>query len=515
MGVAIYARKSTESEDRQVQSLADQLSVLRRLAVTLGISVMEEITEARSAKEPGDRPQFERLVAQIRAGEVSGLLVWRMDRLSRNMVDGGIIAHLLQTGKLQFIHTADRSYRPSDSALLLAIENGVSTEYIQGLSRNVKRGLEGKAARGWQSGQAPFGYRNNFATHEMEADPERFALLQRGWQLLASGVCSVAEVRRELVRLGLTPRSRATAIPNSLLYKVFRSRFYCGELKFRGEWLPAKHPPMVDSDTFQRVQQVLGHDLRPRDPELKHPYAGLMRCGVCGCQITAETKVKKDCEGNIRRSYTYYHCTGAKGCHKRGANSMQLDHILARLADTFQLNPLVQDWALSRLTEQVNAQHPADLQCIEGLQSQATALERRLTRLRELRIADELSAPEYATAKQTAEHDLAEVRNRLTAAERERAAQAEDLERRLTVLAEVRGFTNLSTFAKRGFIRAISEACFLTQDTLEIRVHPTIRQLATFELPDKGSGSDETGNPHRVFLNWQGELDTISFSLRR
>ena len=140
MGIAIYARKSSESEDRQVQSLEDQVQALQVVAKNHGLVVSEVIQEARSAKAPNARPEFERLIRMVNEGEIEGILTWSINRLGRNLVDGGMVAHLLQTGRLKFIRTPERVYLPEDNVLIMSIENGMATSFVQDLSRNVKRG---------------------------------------------------------------------------------------------------------------------------------------------------------------------------------------------------------------------------------------------------------------------------------------------------------------------------------------------------------------------------------------
>src|SRR5258706_13561199 len=82
----IYARKSSESEDRQVLSIDSQIQELKEHALRRGIVVAEVLKEAHSAKAPG-RPVFGELMRRIRHGEVAGVLCWKMDRLARNHFD--------------------------------------------------------------------------------------------------------------------------------------------------------------------------------------------------------------------------------------------------------------------------------------------------------------------------------------------------------------------------------------------------------------------------------------------
>jgi DNA invertase Pin-like site-specific DNA recombinase len=105
----LYARKSSESEDRQVQSVEDQVARLKELANQLGLSIKEILTEAKSAKKPG-REVFADMLKRIERGEAKGILCWQINRLSRNPIDSGKISWMLQQGIIQCIQTIDRQY---------------------------------------------------------------------------------------------------------------------------------------------------------------------------------------------------------------------------------------------------------------------------------------------------------------------------------------------------------------------------------------------------------------------
>ena len=142
----LYARKSSEAEDRQVASIDAQIGELKKMAGELGIDVVASITESKSAKAPG-RPEFNRMLELISKGSVKGILCWKLDRLARNPVDGGQISWLLQQGVLQQIQTYGRAYYPSDNVLMMQVELGMANQFIRDLSVNVKRGLRKKVDR--------------------------------------------------------------------------------------------------------------------------------------------------------------------------------------------------------------------------------------------------------------------------------------------------------------------------------------------------------------------------------
>ena len=75
----LYARKSTDVEDKQVRSIEDQLAVLRTLAKEQGLNIVHEFIEKQSAKVPG-RPMFSEMLARIEKGEAQGIIFFRLEK---------------------------------------------------------------------------------------------------------------------------------------------------------------------------------------------------------------------------------------------------------------------------------------------------------------------------------------------------------------------------------------------------------------------------------------------------
>lgn len=403
MPAVIYARKSSESEDRQVQSLDDQLKALRSLARERGTTLTAEYTEAKSAKDPYARSEFERMVQEIEQGSVSEVFAWALNRLSRNPVDGGRIAYLLQTGKLRRIVTPMKVYDSQDSPLLLAVENGMSTAFIQDLSRNVKRGLASKVEKGWAPCRAKIGYRNNLETHEIDVDPEAFPLLQRGWKLFLEG-WTVAAVEEHLRSLGLVHRQKGKPpVPfrKHAFYRVLADPFYAGSFRYNGTWHKGAHMPMVTEAEFAQVQRMMRS--RPTRAGKFAPkrflFGGLFRCAACGCAVTAQTKRKHAKDGTLKGTYTYYHCTGYKGCKKTAISERALASAILELIDSVALPDWLVELAkadVARLVERDLGHLAAAASASEG---RLSAIERKGERLLELFLEGGIEKPEYEQAK--------------------------------------------------------------------------------------------------------------------
>jgi len=90
----LYARKSTDVEDKQVLSIDAQLTELREFAKRENLNIAQEFVEKQSAKIPG-RPIFNEMMKRIEKGDADCILSWHPDRLARNSVDGGKIVYFL------------------------------------------------------------------------------------------------------------------------------------------------------------------------------------------------------------------------------------------------------------------------------------------------------------------------------------------------------------------------------------------------------------------------------------
>src|SRR5690349_19343761 len=154
----LYARKSTESEDRQVLSIDSQVREIKLMAARQGIAVSETLTESRSAKAPG-RPVFGELMRRVERGKVAGILCWKMDRLARNHLDHGRVLQALAEGTLEKVITIDRSYTGDGNDRFIGnFELGMATKYIDDLRANVKRGNRARREQGWCTHLPPQGY---------------------------------------------------------------------------------------------------------------------------------------------------------------------------------------------------------------------------------------------------------------------------------------------------------------------------------------------------------------------
>jgi len=396
----LYVRKSSEPDDRQVLSIDSQK---KELLQSFGhLSIVDIIEESQSAKAPG-RPKFEAMLKRIEKGEAHGIIAWHPDRLARNSVDGGRIIYALDRDKIRDLKFAGYTFENSpEGKWMLNIIFGQSKYFVDKLAKEVKRGLKEKAERGWRPGVAPIGYLNDRrdvkGNRTIIPDPTRFPLVRKMWDLMLTGAYTppqILEIANSEWGLRTVKRNKSGDKPLSRawIYKTFKSYFYCGFFEYSGVLYPGQHEPMVSHEEFWKVQELLGRSGRPR-PQVKKnfAYTGMMRCGECGCMITAEEHIKHYKQTNTTRSYTYYHCTKKrkdKRCSQFSVTVEELEKQIEAALIPISVNDDFMDWAAKYLNElkenDINEEKAKDLTVKSALQSTQKQLDGLLNlRLREL-----------------------------------------------------------------------------------------------------------------------------------
>lgn len=391
----LYARKSSESEDRQVQSIEDQVGRLKERANQLGISIKETIEEAKSAKKPG-RPAFGEMLKRIEKGEAKGILCWQINRLSRNPIDSGKISWMLQQNVIHSIVTIDREYLPDDNVLLFNVETGMANQFILDLQKNTKRGMVGKAERGWLPSRAPIGYLNERLEHTIYPDPKRFHQVRRMWDMMLSGNFSppkIAEIANN--EWGFTTvkskRSGGGPLALSVLYKTFTSVFYTGSFEWGGKIWKGNHKPMVTLEEFDRVQEILGRKGKHAPQCHEFAFTGLIRCGVCGSLYTATEKFKTIKKSGEQRVYRYYHCTHKNKqikCKQSPLTLEELEEQIDAELSLYTILPEFRTWALDIINKNNDREIEDRTKLYEAQHQTLTETQKELDELTKMRYRD-------------------------------------------------------------------------------------------------------------------------------
>ena len=341
----LYARKSTDVEDKQVLSIEAQLVELREFAKREGLVVIEELIEKQSAKIPG-RPIFNSMIERIEKEEASGILAWHPDRLARNSVDGGRIIYMIDTGKIKFLKFPQFWFDATPQGkFMLTIAFGQSKYFVDSLSENTKRGLRQKVRRGEMPGVAPVGYINDSRTKTIVVDKRKAPIVKKAFEMFATGNYRILDIADFLAENGLISKTGKCWKIDRVSKRILSNPFYYGHFHFLGEIHEGVQEPIIAKKLFDAVQLVLNKRSKPwSKPRVPKPFLGLFRCGECGMMITAEQKLKYYKHTDHHATYTYYRCTKKSKtvlCSQPYTRQEELDSQLSKMILKVSLR---QDW---------------------------------------------------------------------------------------------------------------------------------------------------------------------------
>ena len=344
----LYARKSSESDERQAMSIDSQLAEMRALADRDGLNVVCELQESHSAKDSGQRPIYNQMLKSLAKGEYDAILTWAPDRLSRNAGDLGSVVDLMDQGKLLHIRTYSQTFtnNPNEKFLLMILCSQAKLEN-DNKSINVKRGIRNKCEMGWRPGVAPLGYINRTfgGVSDIIPDPERAEIITEVFHKASQG-WSGRRLKDWLDEQGVTTRS-GKPVPVSSLLAMLINPFYYGEFQYPegpdARWYKGAHKPLISRELWDEVQQSRGTNKGVWGTK-KFAFRGLINCGRCGAMFTAQEKFKKLKNGDFNR-YVYYSCTKRidPDCQEKYINENDLRTLLQGFIENNHDNIVISD----------------------------------------------------------------------------------------------------------------------------------------------------------------------------
>lgn len=491
----LYARKSSESEDRQVQSIDDQVNRLKELANDLNLEIIKSFTESKSAKQPDNRPLFNDMLDQVERGKANGILCWQINRLSRNPVDSGKINWLLQQGVIKSIQTIDKQYLPEDNVLMFSLESGVANQFIIDLRKNTKRGLKGKIKRGWYPCKASQGYKNDKVNKIIINDPERFDLVKKMWNLMLTGNFRVSKIL-DIVNNDwgyLTPKTKRTGgkpMSNSEIYRIFNDPFYYGHFLYKGELHKGSHKPMITINEFERVQQLLGKKGKTKQKTYTFAFTGIIRCGYCGCLVTAEEKRKYIKSTKQYARYIYYRCTRRKrdkNCHQPVVKLIDLETQIVKEIEKYTIPEEFKDWALEVIKEKNGEEVESRNKVYEMLNKNYKELQRQLDNLTKMRLKELISDEEFIKERKDLQIKVTNAREKLNQ-NQDRGQDWIDLVERafnFATYAREKFIATDDLQVKREILSALGQSYALTDGKLIIEPMEWLVPVSNFKKIDK------------------------------
>ena len=379
----IYARKSTDDKDRQVQSIPDQVAELREYAQNNDIHVIQVLTEKQSAKKTG-RKIFDTMLANIAKGEAHGILAWSPDRLARNVMDGARLIEMIEkhNAHLYFpTHTFDNT---PYGLFCLSLAFGQSKLYIDNLSQSVKRGMRQKAKRGIYPTRAPIGYLNDRIHKTIVPDPEYAPIVRSLFEKYATNNYAFDELRFPMKNNKLCSLSHVN--------RILKNTLYYGMFVWNNEAHEGAHKPIITKKLFDTCQQVMEQRGKPQKKPIakQHAYRNLLVCAGCGCSITSSTQ----------KGYLYYHCTKKRGkCNGKYIRAEKIDEEISLTLQKVSLAPKYAENLTQEIYGIYTQEKATGANRTETLSQQIKACEQQLDTLLDTFLTGDITREEYVNKK--------------------------------------------------------------------------------------------------------------------
>lgn len=321
-----YNRKSTDEAGNQILSLDTQKVITNEIAQKSRLEVVDTLQEARSAKYAGNRPVFTSMLARIRDGEAEGIIVAHLDRLTRNERELADLIELFQSKALKEVRTKEKIYNTVDDLYYMGIDLIGAAQFSRKLSLRVKEGMETKRQRGEYPSMSPIGYKN--IKGGIEPDPKYSGYIQFAFIQYASGQYSLKKLTQMLFDKGMRTRKAGTKVYMSVVHEILQNPAYYGMIRGKTGLYKGNHTPLISKTLFDQVQDLLHGKNKTRPHKLQFLYRGYLKCGRCGCCLTATIKKKR---------YVYYYCTNGRGICEQHRRYIPEARIYTLLRDQFSL----------------------------------------------------------------------------------------------------------------------------------------------------------------------------------
>lgn len=532
----IYCRKSSEDGARQIQSIGDQVRIMSELAVNHKLTIVEVYEESASAKDPG-RPKFNEMMDRLEQGEAEGILCWNLDRLARNPLDSGRINWILDQGIIKKIITPEKSYLPGDNVLMMTLEFGMAHEFINNLSKNVKRGQNSKLLKGGYPGTAPVGYLNELEYKTIQPDPERWDMVRKMWDMLLSGnysVPKIVEIANKEWSFRTKPKRKSGGTPLNLssTYKLFRKPFYYGEFYWNSELHKGKHKAMITKEEFDRAQEMIGTK-RITAASKDFAFTGLIRCGECGCMVTAEERIRKNKTNDNVRHYIYYHCSHRRDskrdtpCSNR--TNIRKEDIEAQIEVMLKcvyISPSFRDWAFEILSSSKEQREVEREEKVERHKTAIRSIDTKLDNLLRMKIGEMnsdgilLSDEEYKKEKTSLLTEKNRVESGLESTMKDESP-IDLLPKVFDIASKARAaFESGDSKTRKAILRSIFKGFTLKGTLIEpifklpfeiladgLKQNPLLDDKR-FEPTESFKAKEESHNDDAVLMEWQGQQES-------
>ena len=338
MKAVIYARYS--SDNQREESIEGQIRECQSFAERKGYTVIRTyIDRALSGTRADNRPQFQQMISDSTLREFQYVIVWKIDRFSRDKFDSVKYKYALKSSGVSVISATEPIDGSPEGQMMESVFEGISVYYIKDLAQKTSRGMTENAIKGkFNGGTLTFGYMID-ENHHFQLDPVNAPIVLDVFTRYSEG----ETIRSILDDINSKMSNNGRKFTYHFLNWMLNNRRYLGEYKFQDTVNNEAIPPIVTQELFDKCQHRLNVNKHKagsfKNNKEKYLLTGKIFCGICGATISGISGT-----GKCKSIYRYYKCMNVKKhkCNKKPVQKELIENIVLNAAmDIFKDKALV------------------------------------------------------------------------------------------------------------------------------------------------------------------------------
>lgn len=376
MKAVIYARYSSDSQ--REESIEGQIRECTEYAERNNITLLGSYIDRALSARTADRPEFQRMIRDSEKGLFDTVLVWKLDRFSRDRYDSAYYKHILKKNGVKVISAKENISDGPEGIIMESMLEGYAEYYSAELSQKIQRGQKENAMKCKNNGgNTPFGYYVDKKNGTLAIDPLAAPIIQEIYTRYDNGE-RICDITKSLNKRGIkTYKGKDFKIAGVSL--ILKNRKYIGEYKYSDVVIPDGIPAIIEKDLFERVHlRMEANKQAPARAKAEEEYLLTTKlfCGTCGRLMAGESG-----KSSVNRIvYRYYKCSGAKrhlGCKRKPLRKDWIE----RVAVLLTVNKVLTDSTINRIADAIVAMQNEEDTMIPVLEHQLRECEKGITNL--------------------------------------------------------------------------------------------------------------------------------------
>jgi len=376
MKAVIYARYSSDSQ--REESIEGQIRECSEYAERNKITILTSYIDRALSARTADRPEFQRMIRDSEKGLFDTVLVWKLDRFSRDRYDSAHYKHILKKNGVKVVSAKENISDGPEGIILESMLEGYAEYYSAELSQKIQRGQKENAMKCKNNGgHTPLGYCVDREHGILAIDPVTAPIVREIYTRYDGGE-RIREIRDSLNIRGIRTQM-GKPFSTGAVSLILKNRKYIGEYRYGDVVIPDGMPAIIGKDIFERVSQRMEANKKaPAKAKADEEYLLTTKlfCGTCGRMMAGESGKS----GTKGIKYRYYKCSGAKrslGCHRKPLRKDWIE----RVAVLLTVRQVLTDETIDRIADAIVVMQEEEDTTIPAMERQLRECEKGIANL--------------------------------------------------------------------------------------------------------------------------------------